>query len=249
MGPELHDQAHQREVVEQAEQLADLGGIAVDDEAAPDGGYRPATSVSSPRPTPGPASPTTALSPSGSRASPTPTPGGLTAAAGLFLPGLDASWLGRYDPWLRIGIVASGLVFVGWAWVMPRKTWAGVQILAQVRGFQEFLERAEKDRLERMPPDTLHRWLPWPIALSVTERWIFNFQGLKVAAPTWYQGRGDFALPAFAHELTAFARRTEEAILTTRRGYGNSRRSGSGGSGFSSGSSGRGMGGGGGGTF
>jgi len=66
---------------------------------------------------------------------------------------------------------------------MPRKTWAGVQILAQVRGFQEFLERAEKDRLERMPPDTLHRWLPWAIALGVSERWIFNFQGLKVAAP------------------------------------------------------------------
>ena len=175
--------------------------------------------------------------------------GGLTAAAGFLLPGLAESWLGRYDPWLRVGIVASGLVFVGWGWVMPRKTWAAVQILAHVRGFQEFLERAEKDRLERLPADTLHRWLPWAIALGVTERWIFNFQGLKVATPTWYHGRSDFALPAFAHDLTAFARRAEEAILTTRRGYADGGSSKSGGSGFASGSSGRGMGGGGGGTF
>jgi hypothetical protein len=174
--------------------------------------------------------------------------GALTAISATFLPTFAPAWLGRYDPMLRIGVVASGLIFIGWGWFMPRKTWAGVQILAQVRGFQEFLERAEKDRLERMPPDTLHRWLPWAIALGVSERWIFNFQGLKVAAPTWYHGRSDFALPAFAHDLTAFARRTEEAILTTRRGYGASTGSG-GGSGFSRGSSGGGMGGGGGGTF
>jgi len=131
---------------------------------------------------------------------------------------------------------------------MPRKTWAGVQILAKVRGFQEFLERAEKDRLERMPADTLHRWLPWAIALGVTERWIFNFQGLKVAAPAWYHSRGDFSLPTFERDLGAFARRTEEAILTTRRGYSDGNGGGSGG-GFSRGSSGGGMGGGGGGTF
>jgi len=149
---------------------------------------------------------------------------------------------------LNFGVAASGLVFIAWGWVMPRKTWAGVQILALVRGFQEFLERAEKDRLERMPPDTLHRWLPWAMALGVTERWVFNFQGLKVAAPTWYQSRGDFSLPTFVHDLGAFARRAEEAILTTRRGYGDGG-GGRGGGGFSRGSSGGGMGGGGGGTF
>jgi hypothetical protein len=174
------------------------------------------------------------------------TAGLLTAIGGFLLPQFGPSWLGLYEPWLRIGVVASGLVFIAWGWVMPRKTRAGVQTAARVRGFQEFLERAEKDRLERLPPDTLHRWLPWAIALGVTERWIFNFQGLKVAAPAWYHGRGDFSLPSFVHDLGAFTRRTEEAILTTRRGYDAGGRSGGG---FSSGSSGGGMGGGGGGTF
>ena len=174
--------------------------------------------------------------------------GAITAIAGLMLPTFAPTWLEIYEPWLRIGAIVSGLVFVGWGWVMPHKTWTGVQRLAQVRGFQEFLERAEKDRLERLPADTFHRWLPWAIALGVTERWIFNFQGLKVAAPSWYLSRGDFSLPSFAHDLSSFAQRTEEAILTTRRGYADGNGA-AGGGGFSNGSSGGGAGGGGGGTF
>jgi len=122
---------------------------------------------------------------------------------------------------------------------MPHKTRLGVQQVAHVRGFQEFLERAEKDRLERLPADTFHRWLPWAIALGVTERWIFNFQGLRVSTPSWYMSRGDFSLPSFAHELSAFSRRAEEAILTTRRGYGAAIGA-AGGGGFSRGSSGAG---------
>jgi uncharacterized membrane protein len=174
--------------------------------------------------------------------------GAVTAVAGFLLPSYGPSWLGFYDTWLRIGGVLSGLVFVGWGWVMPHKTRLGVQQAAHVRGFQEFLERAEKDRLERLPPDTFHRWLPWAIALGVTERWIFNFQGLRVSRPSWYMGRGDFSLPSFAQELTAFSQRAEEAILTTRRGYTDAVGAAAGG-GFSRGSSGGGMGGGGGGTF
>ena len=174
--------------------------------------------------------------------------GAATAVAGFMLPSYGPSWLGFYDTWLRIGGVLSGLVFVGWSWVMPHKTRQGVQQAAHVRGFQEFLERAEKDRLERMPADTFHRWLPWAIALGVTERWIFNFQGVRVSRPSWYMSRGDFSLPSFAHELGAFAQRTEEAILTTRRGYADAVGA-VGGGGFSRGSSGGGMGGGGGGTF
>jgi uncharacterized membrane protein len=145
-------------------------------------------------------------------------------------------------------MVASGLIFVGWGWVMPHKTWTGVQQAAHVRGFQEFLERAEKDRLERMPPETFNRWLPWAIALGVTERWILNFQGLRVATPSWYLSHADFSLPSFAHDLGAFAQRAEEAIRTAGRGYADVVGA-AGGGGVSRGSSGGGMGGGGGGTF
>jgi hypothetical protein len=174
--------------------------------------------------------------------------GVITAVAGFIVPDYGPSWLGYYEPWLRVSLVVSGLVFAGWGWFMPHKTWAGVRMLAHVRGFQEFLERAEKDRLERLSADTFHRWLPWAIALGVSERWIFNFQGIKISRPSWYMSSRDFSLPSFAHDLGAFARRTEEAILTTRRGVADTVGA-AGGGGFSRGSSGGGLGGGGGGTF
>jgi len=174
--------------------------------------------------------------------------GAIAAVVGFMLPSYGPEWLGFYEPWLRLSLVASGLIFAAWGWVMPHKTWAGVQQAAHVRGFQEFLERAEKDRLERMPADTFNRLLPWAIALGVTERWILNFQGLRVSAPSWYMSSRDFSLSSFAHDLGSFTQRAEEAVLTAQRGYADVVGA-AGGGGFSRGSSGGGMGGGGGGTF
>jgi len=174
--------------------------------------------------------------------------GVISAVVGFMLPSYGPEWLGFYEPWLRLSLVASGLIFAAWGWLMPHRTWAGVQQTAHVRGFQEFLQRAEKDRLERLPPETFNRWLPWAIALGVTERWILGFQGLSIAAPSWYLSSSDFSLPSFARDLGGFAQRAEDAILTAQRGYADVVGA-VGGGGFSRGSSGGGMGGGGGGTF
>ena len=177
-------------------------------------------------------------------------PGVLLVAAAFVLPGFWPSWLDVYGFALPAAIVASGLVLMGWSRFMPRRTWAGVQTLASVRGFQEFLERAEKDRLERMPADTLHRFLPWAIALGVSEKWIFNFKGLKVDEPGWYAGPSPFSLDTYHSGVSAFTAHATEAILTTRTGGFASGASGfSSGGGGGGGSSGGGGGGGGGGTF
>src|SRR5207247_1894428 len=93
----------------------------------------------------------------------------------------------------------------------------------------------------------------WPSRFDVygiTERWIFNFDGVKVDAPGWYTGSAPFSLDSYHSGLTLFGRNTTEAILTSRTGG-----FASGTSGFTSGSSGSGgragggSGGGGGGTF
>jgi hypothetical protein len=177
-------------------------------------------------------------------------PGAALVALAFVLPQYWPAWLDVYGFTLPAALAVSGLVLVGWSRFMARRTWAGAQTLVSVRGFQEFLERAEKDRLERMPADTLHKLLPWAMALGVSERWIFNFKGLKVDEPTWYAGPSPFSLDTYHSGLTTFGRHTTEAILTTRTGG-----FGAGESGFSSGGgggggfSGGGAGGGGGGTF
>jgi len=157
-------------------------------------------------------------------------------------------WLQGWPAMLPVGIGLSGAVLAALSPVMPRKTWRGALALVEVRGFQEFLERAEKDRLARLPADTLHRWLPWAIALGVTERWIFSFDGLKVDEPGWFTSGDPFSLAGYHRSVSTFGRRTEEAILTSRRSAAGGG-GWSGGSGMSRGSSGGGMGGGGGGTF
>ena len=157
--------------------------------------------------------------------------GGLVAASAFFVSDLLPSWLGVYGWMVPVGVGASGVIFVLWARFMSKRTLAGVKMLAHVRGFQEFLERAEKDRLARMPADTLHRYLPWALALGVSERWVHGFEGMRVAEPTWYRGHGGFSLGGFERDLTAFSRGTEAAILTTRRGDGGGFGGGSGGGG------------------
>jgi len=147
---------------------------------------------------------------------------------------------------LALGAGLSGLIVIALSRIMPRKTWRGVQALERVKGFREFLERTSEDELRRLPPDTMHKWLAWAIALGVSERWIHAFDGLPVSQPTWYVSRGGFDLDSFDRSLSRLSSGTEQALLTSRRGAGDFW---SGGGGLSGGSSGGGMGGGGGGTF
>jgi uncharacterized membrane protein len=133
----------------------------------------------------------------------------------------------------------AGLIVAAFSPLMPRKTLRGAQAATHVKGFREFLERTRADELRRLPPDTMHKWLAWAIALGVSERWIHSFDGLTVTEPTWYTGHGGPQLGGLGRSLDRFASSAEQAILTSRRGK----------SGFSGGSSGGGLGGGGGGTF
>ena len=172
---------------------------------------------------------------------------GLTIlAAGGAVYSLPPAWAGYRVGALSLGLALSGVVIAAFSPLMPRRTWDGARALARVLGFREFLERAEKDRLERLPHDTLHRFLPWAIALGVTERWIWRFDGISVDAPAWYGISDGFSLVDYERAVRGFGRGAEEAFTTTRRG---SDGGGNGGSGMSGGSSGGGVGGGGGGTF
>jgi uncharacterized membrane protein YgcG len=166
-------------------------------------------------------------------------------AAGFVLTGGADAFVGS-PLQLGIGLGAAGLIIAALSPLMPRKTLKGAAALARVKGFREFLERTSKDELRRLPPDTMHRWLAWAIALGVSERWIHGFDGIRVSEPTWYTGSRGFAPDTFDRSLSRFASSMEQALLTSRRGGDGSW---SGGGGISGGSSGGGVGGGGGGTF
>ena len=89
-----------------------------------------------------------------------------------------------------VAAILSGAVVFLFAPYMPVKTVKGVKTLGEIRGFEEFLSRTERDRLERMKDANLfERCLPYAIALGVSERWAKAFEGIRQEPPRWYVSR------------------------------------------------------------
>ncbi len=143
-----------------------------------------------------------------------------------------------------IALGLSGGVIIAFSGAMPAKTRQGSQVLMEVRGFQEFMNRADRDRLERMgPKETFYRYLPYAIALDVVDHWAEAFEGLFSEPPSWYVS--SHRIPRFS--AMSFSRSLSGATTSMSHALYSSPRGGSGGSsggGFSGGGGGGGGGGG-----
>ncbi|MDO9351026.1 MAG: DUF2207 domain-containing protein, partial [Deltaproteobacteria bacterium] len=148
------------------------------------------------------------------------------------------------------GFIASGLTglpILLFGRHMPAKTRAGALAYMAILGFQEFMNRAEKDRLERMgDKDLFSKFLPYAIALDVADNWAEAFEGIYQEPPDWYVSPGGFRTfspYAFSHSINSVSSSLGSAMFSAPRGSGG----GGGGGGFGGGgSSGGGFGGGGG---
>jgi uncharacterized membrane protein YgcG len=144
---------------------------------------------------------------------------------------------------------ASGLVVLVFGRAMPRRTRRGRRAYEEILGFREFVERVERDRLEREGlriPETFERLLPYAIVLGVADVWAEAFADLYSQPPSWYgaaPGHGPFRAGSFVTDVG----RSLDTMGQTLASRPSS--SGSGSSGFSGGSSGGGFGGGGGGSW
>jgi len=149
------------------------------------------------------------------------------------------------------GVMASilmGLPVLFFAKFMPAKTKTGASAYMDILGFREFMIRAEKDRLERMGDSHLFsKFLPYAMALDVTDNWAKAFQGIYQQPPEWYVspvGIRTFDPYTFSHSIQSVTSTLSSAMFSAPRGSGSS----GGGSG-GGGSSGGGFGGGGGGSW
>jgi FtsH-binding integral membrane protein len=80
------------------------------------------------------------------------------------------------SPVFSMMIAALLLVNLAWGPQLKRRTPQGRQILDEIAGFRLFLEKVEKDRLDKLnsaneAPQTLDKNLPYAIALEVREAW------------------------------------------------------------------------------
>jgi uncharacterized membrane protein len=146
--------------------------------------------------------------------------------------------------------ILTGIPVLAFSKFMPVKTRAGASAYVDILGFQEFLNRAEKDRLERIGDKNLFsKFLPYAIALDVVDNWAKAFEGVYQEPPDWYVSPGGFRTftpHAFAHSLNSATSDLSSAMFSAPRGSSG----GGGGGGFGGGgSSGGGFGGGGGGSW
>ena len=179
---------------------------------------------------------------------------GIGGLIGFFLI-VGGIWLGsNYGlqplPFFISGIL-SAIIICGFGWFMPVHTAEGTQALENALGFEEFLQRVESDRMERIEktPELFEKFLPFAMALGVEKKWVGAFQGIFTQPPTWYQGGlygPNFFPIMLVNNLNVMTAQTASVMTSAPRSAGGS---GFGGGGGGGGFSGGGFGGGGGGGF
>ncbi len=152
--------------------------------------------------------------------------------------------------WAPVGIAVTlvGLAALLAAGRMPARTAKGSAVLAQARGFREYVRTAEAEQLRfEEGADIFSRYLPYAVVFGETDRWVRVFGPLAAAAGStsavgWYAGPNGWDPTNFGQSMNGFTSAASSSLAAATQ-------SSSGGSGFSGGSSGGGGGGGGGGSW
>ena len=147
---------------------------------------------------------------------------------------------------LVVSVVLSCLIFP----LIVRKTKYYTAELNEVLGFKDFLQTAEKDRLETLleeNPQYYYDILPYANVLGVSDIWEDKFKNLTLEPPTYYRGVSVFDVIIF-NRLYRNSYRAYSAAAVSRPSS-SSRSGGRIGGGGGGGFSGGGFGGGGGGRW
>ena len=158
-------------------------------------------------------------------------------------------WIGRIFPVpMMLTGLALGIIVILTSRVMPRRSRKGRIAWEQIRGLEEYINRAEVDDLkDQERKNIFERLLPYAVAFGLTKRWSSAFEGLYQSSPEWYRTNqpGPFSMMYFGSSID----RSVSSMNSTFPSQPRSDKSGGGWSsgGFSGGgSSGGGFGGGGG---
>ncbi|MGL5330065.1 MAG: DUF2207 family protein [Peptostreptococcaceae bacterium] len=93
---------------------------------------------------------------------------------------------------MNLSLIGIGVSFICMimSGFIPRRSEYGREILEQIIGFRNFVESAEKDRLELLleeDPEYFYNTLPYAQVLGITKTWTKKFEGLTMQKPTFYE--------------------------------------------------------------
>ena len=146
-----------------------------------------------------------------------------------------------------VGLAISFVIYFFFVIFMPSVTKAGALMKERILGLKDYLQIAEKNRLEfhnapAKRPELFEALLPFAFVLGVEKAWAKEFEDLYQRPPEWYSSTagGSFSANSFVSDLGGFQSAASGTLASAPGGS-----SGSGGGG----SSGGGGGGGGGGSW
>lgn len=144
-----------------------------------------------------------------------------------------------------VGIIICIISFV-FSFFIRKRTDEAVDILGKINGFKNFLETAEKDRLEALVDDDpayFYNILPYAYVLGVSDKWMKKFESIAVEPPQWYYGYCPYNYIVFSHFMRDTMNTASNAMVSMPVQSGSGGSFSSGGGGFAGGGSGGGGGG------
>jgi len=168
----------------------------------------------------------------------------------LFMAGLIVEYFGLTAVF---ALAASGGLFIGFSFIMPRKTIKGAKAYIKIRGLEEYIRTAEKDRIKFQEDQNIffEKLLPYAMVLGLGDKWADAFKDIYKNPPNWFASNdmSSFNTYYLVSRLNSFSTHAQTAFASSPRSSGGGSSAWSGGSGFSGGFSGGGFGGGGGGGW
>lgn len=163
----------------------------------------------------------------------------------IVLPALlqDPTYLIRYI--IGIGCVLGMVICLKY---FPKRTAYGNEVLGKLRGFKNFIETAEKERLEALvmqDPTYFYNILPYTYVLGISDKWIKEFESISLQAPSWYDSPNAFNVVTFGSFMSS-TMVSAQSVMSSSPSTASNGGGTSGGSSSGGGSSGGGSGGGGG---
>ncbi len=147
---------------------------------------------------------------------------------------------------LVFSIIVSAIIFTIFQKIMPAKTQKGVAIKDYILGLKQYLQIAEKDRINfhnapEKKPEVFEQLLPYAMVLGVEHAWAKEFKDIYTTPPSWYEtsSSGGFNTLLFTNNLSTFSTFTTSSLTSSPHHSSG----GSGGGGFSGGGGGGGGGG------
>jgi len=93
-----------------------------------------------------------------------------------------------------------------------------VKMIEHLAGLKEFIETAEKPRLESLladDPQYFYRLLPFALVFGISDRWVAQFKDIMMECPSWYDGSADFTSFSFTDTMISRLTTTTTDAITT----------------------------------